>query len=165
LVHSGGWLVDMAGIGLTRLSQICEVAHVSCLVEALTRVKPCLEAATMEVMRESISQDQMRLITHSLPFLVEDHRLRLPGELSHRLPAVPVDLHVQYGIEMAKVRQSSLARAMHKSNFDALLAQLLEAGLYSRAAWLQSATLGKRRLGRWLRGGLFPYLPPSTAVA
>ena len=149
-----GLPVDMAGIGLTRLSEICTVAHVSCLVGALANLRTRVSMETMDVMRDSVTQGQMQLITHSLPFLVEDQKLRLPGELPRQLPQVPVDMHVLYKEEMAKVKQSSLARVLHKQNHAVLRDRLLQEEQYERAAMLQSTT-PKRQMARWLKGGLF----------
>ena len=149
-----GLPVDLSGIGLTRLSEICEVAHVSCLVGALAGLQTRLPVAFVDAMREGISLEQMGLITHSLPFLVEDQRLRLPGEHSNRLPAGPVDPHVLYEQELAKVKQSSLARAMHKHNFASLRNRLQEDQQWARAAFLLSGS-PQKQLSRWLRGGLF----------
>lgn len=149
--------VDLGGIGLPKLSHICEVAHVSCLVESLTRLQErfAYRPELIEVLRgECLSEEQLTLVSHSLPFLVENQRLRLPGEHSFLLPPGPVDLRTLYAEEMAKVKQSALARTLYHQKAAALKQSLLEHGEFERAAMLQSAP-PHRKMSRWLRGGLF----------
>ena len=108
----------------------------------------------MHELREGISAEQITLSTHSLPILVEDQRLRLPGEPSVRLQASLINMEELYTKEMSLVKQSSLARAMHKRNYTDLKVRLQREGEYHRAALLLSAT-PQRQVSRWLKGGLF----------
>jgi hypothetical protein len=111
----------------------------------------------MDALRESLSEYQMMLISHSLPFLVEDQQLRLPGEPSRLRPAVALeDPRALFAREMAMAKQSTLARKLHKGTYDWLLEEFLERGEYTRAAWVRSAaTSTQRQTARWIKGGLF----------
>jgi hypothetical protein len=70
-----------------RLEVVQEVAHVSCLVTSLVGLKQRQGAAVVAALRGGISQGQRVMISHYLPFLIEDQDFRLPGEPSRGAPS------------------------------------------------------------------------------
>ena len=147
--------VDFGGIAMPRLAVINEAAHTACLVEALVALKRRYGPAAVVPLREALTWEERDNISHYLPFLVEDGVVRLPGEASSRIELVgPTDAGVAFVQEMARVRQSSLARQLAKEEHKRLHEDLLAGHEWQRAAMVLS-THPERQLGRWIGGGLF----------
>ena len=161
--HSDAWWVpalrglpvNLAGLSLARLARVCEAAHVACLIEALVGLSSRYSREVVDSLREGVSTSQLNLITHYLPFLVENQVLRLPGEERPDLLHVgqQVDRHRLYVEEMSRAKQSALCREMHKDDHKELHSKLLHAKEFTRAAMVLS-TQPQRQLARWIRGGL-----------
>jgi hypothetical protein len=159
-----GLPVDLGGLGLPRLSTICTAAHVACLIEALVGLKGTFTEAVFAEVRACVSQAEVKMVSHFLPFLVEDHVLRLPGEPSVLAQeGMPVDAHVAYQKEMAMVKQSALCKKLYKTKHEETHARLLLEGDHTRAAMVLS-TQRQKKMSRWIKGGLYGNLHNRLAT-
>ena len=153
-----GLPVDLGGISLPRLSQICGPAHVSCIVEALV-VLSCRFPDFYIVLREGLSREETLLVSHIVPILREPSGFRIPGEMSSQardlLDSDGVDLSQQFMVEMKMVRQACLTRQLYMDIYGALRNRLCSEELYTEAALILSAS-GPKPLSAWLRGGQVP---------
>ena len=163
----GGWWiprlrglpVDLAGIALPRLENVCRAAHTSCLVEALVGLSPRLGSARVHALMEHLSQGEKDAITHFLPFCIgENGGLRLPGDPTPGVAGAPpegpvVDLRGRFEEEMARVRQFNLCKALYKQEYHRLYMDLRGGGEFQRAAAVLSTA--PKPFSRCLRGSLF----------
>jgi len=158
-----GLPVDLGGIALPRLAEVCGAAHTSCLVEALVGLLPCLGAAKVHSLMEHLSTEEKDAITHYLPYCKgEDGVIRLPGEPSRAVPGAAPELAVdqrrRFEREMARARQYAICKTLYKVEHKDLHRDLLVAGQYQRAALLLSAAVEEKQLSRWIRGGIYQNL-------
>jgi hypothetical protein len=105
--------------------------------------------------RAGVTLEEIQMVSHYLPFLVENHVLRLPGEASALAPeGLPVDTHVAYQKEMGMVKQSALCKKLYRVKHAAVHARLLAEGDYTNAAMVLS-TEHQKKVARWVKGGLY----------